>query len=793
MSLKPRVFGASVRRKEDARFISGLGRYTDDVTLPQQAYAAFVRSPHAHASIRGIDVRAAQAMPDVVRVLTGADYAADSLGTLACGWLVHSVDGTPMRAGVHPPLATDRVRYAGDHVAIVVAETQAAADLAAEQVEVDYEDLPAVVDARMALKPDAPQLHDVAPGNRVFDWEIGNRSATDAAFANAAHIASLDLINNRLVPNAMEPRACNAFFEAGTGRLTCYLSSQNPHGIRMMLSALIGLAPEHKVRVISEDVGGGFGSKAFLYAEEVVCCWAAKRTGRAVKWTARRSESFLADAHGRDHFTRASLALDANGCILALRAHTTANLGAYLSTFGSLIPTYVYATLLSGQYNIPAIHAEVTAVYTNTAPVDAYRGAGRPEASYVVERLVEHAARQLGIDPAEMRRRNFIRRFPHHTPTDMDYDSGDYEAALNRALELIDYQRFPARKAAAASRGMLRGIGFGAYVEAAGIGPSAKLGALGAGSGLWESAEVRVNPTGSVEVLTGCHSHGQSHETTYAQLIADRFGIPIDNVEVVHGDTDKVQFGMGTYGSRSGPVGLSAISIAADKVLAKGCRIAAHVLDVPADSVSFDDGNFVSPKSNRKLAFGEIALAAYNAHAFPTTEIEPGLKEGCFFDPPNFTFPAGCHICEVEIDPDTGVVRVVDFAAVDDFGTLVNPMVVEGQVHGGLAQGIGQAMLERTVYDADSGQLLTGSYMDYTMPRADDLPNFKIDFICTPSPSNPLGIKGCGEAGAIGAPPAFINALTDALGVTNFDMPATPERVWRALRDQATRDQATKH
>ena len=780
--VKPRSFGASVKRKEDLRFITGRGRYTDDVTLPRQSYAIFVRSPYAHAKIHSIDTAAARAQAGVLGVLTGTDYAADRLGPLLCGWMIHSKDGSPMRVGEHLPLAIDRVRYAGEAVAVVVAESISAAKLAAEAVVVDYEELPVVVDALGARANNAIALHDIAPRNLAFEWQLGDRDAVERAFAAAAHTTTVELINNRLVPNAMETRACNAAYDAGTGRYTLYLASQNPHGIRMMLSAISGIAPEHKIRVISEDVGGGFGSKAFQYAEEVVCTWAAKHIGRPIKWTGERSEAFLCDAHGRDHVTRAQLALDAQHRFTAIRVHTTANIGAYLSTFGSLIPTYMYATLLSGQYVIPAIYAEVDAVYTNTTPVDAYRGAGRPEASYVVERLVAVAARQLGIDPAELRRRNFIRHFPYQTPVEMEYDIGDYAASLDRALELIDYAGFPARRAAAAKRGRLRGIGIANYVEAAGIGPSAKLGALGAGSGLWESAEVRVNPTGSVEVLTGCHSHGQSHETTYAQLVADRFGIAVDDVEVIHGDTDKVQFGMGTYGSRSGPVGLSAVSLAADKVIAKATRIAAYAMHVDADTVRFDDGVFTSPATNQALKFAEVALAAYNAHAFPTSEIEPGLKEGCFFDPPNFTFPAGCHICEVEVDPDTGVVTVIDFAAVDDFGALVNPMVVEGQIHGGLAQGLGQAMLEHTVYDPESGQLLTGSYMDYCMPRADDLPSFKVAFTQSKSTSNPLGIKGCGEAGAIGAPPAFINALTNALDIEHFDMPATPERVWRAVR-----------
>ena len=775
-------FGQAVKRVEDGRFLTGRGRYTDDVDLPGQCHAVFVRSPHAHARILSLDSTEAEAMPGVVAVLTGADYAAAGLGLLVCGWMIHSIDGSPMKVGEHPPLARDRVRYVGDHVAVVIATDRNTAKTAAELVYVDYEDLPANVDASRARTEGTPRLHDVSPDNCAFDWALGDEAATNAAFERASHVTRLTLVNNRLVPNALEPRAVNASYDAAREHFTVYLASQNPHGIRQMLSAVIGLAPEHRLRVISEDVGGGFGSKAFNYAEEVVCTWASRVTGRPVKWTAERNEAFLSDAHGRDHHSVAELALDEEHRFLGLRVQTTANMGAYLSTFGSLIPTYVYATLLSGQYVLPAIYARVAAVYTNTAPVDAYRGAGRPEASYVLERLVDLAARQLGVDPAELRRRNFITQFPYQTPVELEYDIGGFDATLQKALELADYAGFPARREAALREGKLRGIGLAAYIEAAGIGPSRMLGKLGAGSGLWESAEVRVNPTGSVEVLTGCHAHGQGHETTYAQLVADKFGIDLDAIQVLHGDTDKVQFGMGTYGSRSGPVGMASVALACDKVIAKAQRVAAYMLDVPAASVAFEAGAFTSPQTNRALAFHEVALGAYAAHDFPTSELEPGLKEGCFFDPPNFTYPAGTYVCELEVDRDTGVVTLIDFIAVDDFGTVVNPMIVEGQVHGGLAQGIGQALLERTVYEPESGQLLSATFMDYCLPRADDLPDFRVAMTSTPSPSNPLGIKGCGEAGAIGAPPALVNALCNALDVDHIDMPATSESLWRLLQ-----------
>ena len=774
--------GARVLRKEDHRFITGKGNFTDDINLKDQTHAHFVRSPHAHATIKSIDTAKAKKMPGVVDIFTSKEVIEDKIGGLICGWMIHSKDGSPMKAGPHPLLAVDKVRYVGDHVAVVIAETKAQAKAAAEAVEVSYGVLPHNVDAAHAMTAKA-QVHEVAADNRVYNWSIGDEAATDAAFKKAAHVTKLDVINNRLIPNAMEPRAAIGSYDTGNDHYTLYTTSQNPHVARLVISAFHGLAPEHKLRVIAPDVGGGFGSKIFIYAEEVVCVWASKRIGgRPIKWTADRSEAFLSDAHGRDHVTHAELAMDAGGKIIAFKVNTKAAMGAYLSTFSSCVPTYLYATLLSGQYNIPNIYAEVDAVYTNTAPVDAYRGAGRPEATYIVERIVETAARELKIDPAEFRRKNFITVFPHQTPVIFCYDAGDYGAALDKALQISEYRSFPARKAAAARTGKLRGIGFSAYIEACGIAPSAAVGSLGAGVGLWESAEVRVNPVGSVEVLTGSHSHGQGHETTFAQLVSHRLGIDINNVAIVHGDTDKVQFGMGTYGSRSGAVGMTAISKALDKVEAKAKRVAAAVMEASVDDVEFKNGTFTVKGTDKKMAFGEVALAAYVGHKFNSAEIEIGLKETAFHDPSNFVFPAGVHICEVEIDSDTGVTEVVNYTAVDDFGNIINPMIVEGQVHGGIAQGIGQALIEGCVYDPESGQLLTGSYMDYCMPRADDLPSFKLGFTCTPCPSNPLGIKGCGEAGAIAAPPAVINAITDAIGVRDIAMPASPQVVWNAMQ-----------
>ena len=775
------LFGASVERTEDRRFVTGLGRYTDDVTLPGQVYVYFVRSPHAHAKILSVDVSEAESAPGVIKVLTGQDYQSAQLGPLICGWGGKNTDGTEQRAGYHPALAADVVRYVGDHVVAVVADTKAQAKDAAELVMVDYDELPSVTRATRAVEEGAPLLHDVAPFNKAIEWELGDAATTSAAFVSAAHTVELDLINNRVAPNAMETRAANGAYNASTGEFTLYLSSQHPFGMRTLLSAVIGLAPEHKIRVISPDVGGGFGSKAFQYAEDVVCLWAAREIGRPVKWTAERGEAFLSDAHGRDHVTRARLALDSDHRFLALEVRTTANLGAYLSTFGTLIPTHMYGMLLSGVYRIPAIHAQVDGVYTNTAPVDAYRGAGRPEAAYVIERLVDRAARQLAVDPAELRRKNFIRDFPYQTPVVVEYDVGDFEAGLNRAMAMIDYAGFDRRRADAAARGRRRGIGISCYTEACGFGPSQLLGKIGAGGGAWESAEVRVLPTAAVEVVTGCHAHGQGHETTFAQYVAARFGVPMEQVSVLHGDTQTAQQGMGTYGSRA-PVGLAAIDKACDKIIEKGRRIAGHLLEASTDDVEFEEGSFQIVGTDRRLAFAEVAGAAHAGHNFPTDEIEPGMHESAFFDPDNFTYPAGTYICEVEVDPETGVVEIVDFVAVDDFGNVANPMIVDGQVHGGLVQGLGQALYEHAIYDDESGQLLSGTFMDYTMPRAADFTEFRCERTVTEATSNALGMKGCGEAGAIGAPPALVNAVVNALDIDALDMPLTPEKVWRACR-----------
>lgn len=775
--------GASVVRKEDKRFITGKGRYVDDIKLVGMTHASFVRSPHAHAKVRSIDISAAEAKPGVIAVLTGKQLVDDKIGNLICGWAITSKDGSPMKMGAWPAMAPETVRFVGQAVAVVIAESKNLARDAAEAVVVDYEELPAVADTPSALKPGAPQLHPEAPGNVVYDWSIGDEAATNAAFSKAANVVTLELTNNRLAPNAMEPRAAIADYDAAEEHYTLYTTSQNPHVARLVLSAFYNVAPEHKLRVIAPDVGGGFGSKIFIYPEEIVALWASKKVGRPVKWTGDRTEAFLTDAHGRDHISKAEMAFDADNKILGLRVKTHANFGAYMSLFSSSVPTYLYATLLSGQYNIPAIYAEVMGVYTNTTPVDAYRGAGRPEASYLLERLMETAARQLKVDAADLRRKNFITQFPHQTPVIMAYDTGDFNASLDAALKAIDYAGFPARKAQAQAQGKLRGLGFSCYIEACGIAPSKAVGSLGAGVGLWESAEIRVNPVGTIEVLTGSHSHGQGHETTFCQLIAERLGVPISQVSIVHGDTDKVQFGMGTYGSRSAAVGLTAILKAMEKVEAKAKKIAAHQLEASEGDIVIENGEFKVTGTDKSIALPMVALAAYTAHNLPEG-MEPGLKESAFYDPTNFTFPAGTYICELEVDPKTGKTSFINFVAADDFGRLINPMIVEGQVHGGLVQGIGQALLEHAIYDAN-GQPVTASFMDYAMPRADDVPSFKLSHTTTLCPGNPLGVKGCGEAGAIGASAAVINAITDAIGNNKLEMPATPDRVWHAIHGNA--------
>ncbi len=782
--------GAPVKRREDVRFLTGAGRYTDDIDLRGQAHACFVRSEVAHGTLNGVDTAAAAAMPGVIRIFTAADFA--GVGGIPCGWQITDRHGKPMLEPKHPVLAEGKVRHVGDPVAVVVAETYGQARDAAEAVVLDIAELPAVMDMKAAVAG-GPLVHDEIGSNLCYDWGLmeENRAAVDAAFAGAHHVTSLELVNNRLVPNAMEPRVAVGDYDRSTGEHTLYTTSQNPHVIRLLMGAFVLGIPEHKLRVVAPDVGGGFGSKIFHYAEEAFCTFAAKALNRPVKWTCQRSESFVSDAHGRDHVTKIELALDADGMFLALRTDTYANMGAYLSTFASSVPTWLHGILMAGNYRTPLIYVNVKAVFTNTVPVDAYRGAGRPEATFQLERVIDVAAYEMGIDPTDLRRRNFVTEFPYQTPVAVAYDTGDYVATLDKLVDIAGVAGFEARRADSAARGKLRGLGVTCYIEACGIAPSNLVGQLGARAGLYESATVRVNATGSITVMTGSHSHGQGHETAFPQVIAEMIGIPEDMIDIVHGDTARTPMGMGTYGSRSIAVGGSAMVKAAGKVIAKAKKIAAHLLEAADTDIELKDGKFSVAGTDKSVDWAGVTLAAYVPHNYPLADLEPGLEETAFYDPSNFTYPAGAYACEVEVDPETGGVAIVGFAAADDFGTIINPMIVDGQVHGGIAQGVGQALLENATYDA-SGQLVSGSYMDYAMPRAGDLPAFVVDHSCqTPCTHNPLGVKGCGEAGAIGSPPAVVSAVVDALRraghghITHIDMPLSPARVWAAMQEPA--------
>ncbi len=783
----PTGIGVALRRKEDLRFITGSGNYVADIQRPGMAMGVFLRSPHAHARIRKIDAKAALAMPGVLSVFTGDDLKADNVGGLPCAWPVTGKNGTATKEPAHPALAQGKVRCVGDAVALVIADTLEQARAAAEAVVVDYDVLPAAVGVLDALKPGAPAVFDDIPDNTCVDWELGDKHATDVAFKNAAHVARISLVNNRLVGNPMEPRAVIGEYDRARGRYTMWTTSQFPHIVKLLMGNFVLNIPQHKLRVVSPDVGGGFGVKQFHYAEEAAVTWAAAKVGRPVKWVCDRSEGFISDAHGRDHVTEAELALDESGKFLGLRVSTIANMGGYLSTFGPNIPTNLYGPLLAGVYTTPAIYCEVKAVFTNTLPVDAYRGAGRPEATFVLERLVDVAAVEMGIDKAEIRRKNMIRleAYPYQTPVMMQYDSGDPLGCLDRALAAADWAGFAKRKEESSRRGKFRGIGLCTYVEACGLAPSRIAIRLGVRGGLFESATVRVHPTGHVTVLMGTHNHGQGHETTCAQIVSEKLGIPADDVEIVFGDTDKVQFGLGTYGSRSAAVGGSALAKASDKIVVKGKKIAAHMLEASDVDIEFKAGVFCVAGTDRKKTFAEVALSAHFPADYPLEVLEPGLEEQAFYDPVNFTFPCGAHIAEVEIDPETGTVELLGYIAVDDVGTVINPMIVEGQIHGGVAQGVGQALFEDCVYDQESGQLLSGSFMDYCMPRADNLPRMVVETHVTPCTHNALGVKGCGEVGTIASPATVINAVVDALshlGVTHVDMPASPNRIWHIIQ-----------
>ncbi len=780
--------GASVRRKEDLRFLTGRGRFVGDIDVAGAACARIVRSPHAHARIRGIDSAQAMAVAGIVAVLTGEDMAADGIGSMPCMWAITSGDGTAMAEPPRWALARGTVRHVGEPVAVVVAETADAAADGAERLDIDYETLAAVVSAKEALAEGAPQLHDEAPGNQCARWTGGNMDAVDEAFARAAHVTSIDLVNNRLIGAAIETRAAIGAYEPATGEYTLYDTTQAPHMIRRSVAGQLGV-PDAKLRVISPDMGGGFGYKGKFYPEETIVVWAARRTGRPVRWIGDRGESFISDNQARDHMTSAEIALDRDGNFLGLRVATLANVGAYLSTFGASIPSAIYSAMLAGVYRTPAVSVEVTTVFTNTVPTDAYRGAGRPEACYVLERLADKAAGELGIDRAEIRRRNLIpsEAMPYKTPIGPTYDCGDFPRIMERALEMSDYREFEDRRSAAAKAGRRRGIGIANYVDSSGVAPSRLAGASGGRLGMFESAQIRVDAGGGVQVMLGTHNHGQGHATTFAQIAAERLGVPLDRIEVIEGDTAMVPIGSGTFGSRSIAVGGSALHRAADKIIAKAKRIAAHLLEAADDDIDFLDGVFAVAGTDRSLSFEQVAHAALVPHDFPHEELEPGLDETSVYDPPNFAFSNGSHVCEVEITPETGVVEIIGYWVVDDVGTVINPMVVEGQVHGGLAQGIGQALSETCRYDEASGQLLSGSFMDYAVPRADDLPAFVSELDeSQPCTHNPLGAKGVGESGTIGAPAAVVGAILDALaplGVRDIEMPATPARIWRAICD----------
>jgi carbon-monoxide dehydrogenase large subunit len=783
--------GKAVKRVEDKRFLTGKGRYTDDIVLPGMLYAYIVRSPYAHAKINNIDTSRAEKMTGVVKIYTGKDIAESGINGIPTGWQVNFKNGDTMKEPPHPLLVADKARYMGDGVAVVIAESREEARDAADEIDVDWEELPAVANAKKATEDGAPLVHDEAPNNKCFDWELGNpKEEVDKAMKQAHHITTLEFTNQRVIPNAMETRAAIGQYEEATGKYTLYTTSQNPHLTRLLLCAFVLGIPEHRVRVVAPDVGGGFGSKIFHYAEEALMIWCSERLKRPVKWTSDRSEAFMTDAHGRDHISKAEMGFDKEGNVLALRVKTHANLGAYLSTFAPCVPTWLHGTLMQGLYVTPKINVDVTGVFTNTVMVDAYRGAGRPEATYLLERLMDTAALEMNIDPAELRFKNFIPPFDgveqpgYQTQVALQYDSGDYHAVLKRALEMVGYEKFRKEQAEARKEGKLLGIGFSTYIEACGIAPSAVVGALGARAGLYEVGQVRVQPTGKVSVFTGAHSHGQGHETTFAQVVADRLGIPLDDVEIIHGDSDSVAFGMGTYGSRSLAVGGSAIVKSLDKIIEKGAKIAAHKLEASEEDLEFAEGKWTVKGTDKSIAFGDVALTAYVPHDYPEG-VEPGMDFSSFYDPANFTYPYGAHVAIVEVDKDTGHTKLKRFIAVDDVGNVINPMIVDGQIHGGLAQGIGQALFEGAMYDEDA-QLINGSYMDYTMPRADDLPSFEIDRTVTPCPHNPLGVKGAGEAGCIGSTPAVVNAVMDALrpfGIKkDLEMPLTPERVWRHMQ-----------
>ena len=777
------AFGRALKRKEDPRLITGQGTYVEDVTLTGMLHMVLVRSPLAHALIKSIDTSEALKFPGVAAVFTGEDLK-EELGSLPCGWVVPDTKEVP-----HPPLAVDRVRYVGDAVVAVLAESAAQASDAASLVDVEYEELDAVIEMNDALADGAVQLHEDAPNNTAFEWEVDAGSISEAKSSSDV-VVTQRFVNQRLIPTAMENRGVVVDYNSGTNQITMWTSTQIPHLVRVLLALVTG-HPEHLIRIIAPDVGGAFGSKLYLYAEEVIAPIIARNLRSPVKWVESRSEGYLATTHGRDHITDIEIAGNKDGTITGLDVRTLANMGAYLSTFAPLIPTWLYGLMLSGPYKIPNIYCKVIAPFTNTTPVDAYRGAGRPEATYAVERAVDLFAQEIGMDPAEVRKINFIPPFEdgYEVATTVSYDSGNYIASFERALEMVGYSDFRKEQQAAREQGKLLGIGLSAYVEICGAAPSAVAGTLGARAGLWESANVRIHMTGKVSVFTGSSSSGQGHETAFAQLVSSELGIPVEDIDVIHGDTSQIQMGTGSFGSRSAAVGGGAIHMSAQKIKEKAKKLAAHILEASEEDIEFEDGKlFVRGAPSEGKTIQEIALASYYYTEDIPEDMEPGLEAMSFFDPKNFTWPGGTHIAVVEIDKSTGEVTLLRYVAVDDVGNVINPLIVDGMVHGGAAQGVGQALQEEAIYDG-TGQLLTGSMMDYAVPRASDLPMYELDRTVTPSPVNPMGVKGAGETATIAGSPAVINAVVDALepyGVKHIDMPAKAEKVWRLIRDSSS-------
>lgn len=778
-----RYTGKSIRRVEDPRFLQGKGSYVANLQLPEMTYLAIKRSPHGHARIKSIDTSRAEALDGVVAVFTGQDLIEGGVGKLPCGWVVPDCK-VPDRW----PLEPEKVRHVGDGVAVVAAESPYVAEDALDLIQVEYEPLDAVIDARATTEDGAPLVHDDVPNNVSYTWALGDQEAMEQAFAEADHVVELELVNQRLIPNAIEPRACAAQWNASTEEMTLWTTSQNPHPIRLLLSAFTLGVPENRLRVISPDVGGGFGSKIFHYPEEIITPWVAREIGRPAKWVSTRSEAMMTDSQGRDHVTQVRLALKDDGTFTGLHVLTWANQGAYLSTFAPLIPTALYITLLSGLYKMKGIWAEMWGTLTNTVPVDAYRGAGRPEASYLLERIVDIAARRLNMDPVAIRRKNFIpsEEFPYQTPVAFLYDSGNYHGLFDKAVEKFDYDEMRRQQEQARAEGRIVGIGVAGCIEASGPAPSQVAGSLGSAVGFWESGHIRVHPSGKVSAFTGSHSHGQGHETTFAQVVADELGVDLEDVEVVHGDTARVPFGMGSYGSRSASVGGSALVRSAEKVREKARKIAAHQLEAAVEDVVYDQETgkiHVKGAPDQAKEFTEIALAAYTAHNLPD-DLEPGLEEQAFYDPANFTFPNSAHFASVEIDPGTGDVTIQRYVAVDDVGNVINPLIVDGQIVGGVVQGVGQALWEHGIYD-ETGQLVSGTLLDYAMPRAHSFPMIETDRIETPSPHNPLGVKGAGEMGTIAATVTIANAVMDALapfGVEHLEMPLTAEKIYTAIQ-----------